>query len=175
MTGEQFRQMMREGLEQLIALNETKGRDYAGEDDALRNFKQHAGELGIAPEQVWAVFASKHWDAILTAARHAGDDGYRPSEPVEGRVRDLVVYLFLYLAMHREEIGPEDEVEADSGVYNIRRRDGAYWIAEPPLGGRFSSAGGLFRWQGSHEEAEGVLANMDAIDAYIVPVAEVTS
>lgn len=134
MTGEQFRQMMREGLERLIHLNETKGRDYSGEEDALRHFKQHAAEYGIEPEQIWAVFAGKHWDAILSAIRHAGDDGYRPSEPVEGRVFDLILYLFLFLGLQRDEDLPLDRLAVDRGAividpeaeYVIRRRDGLF-------------------------------------------------
>lgn len=149
MTGEQFRQMMREELERLVALNETKGRDYAGEDDALRNFRQHAGELGIAPEQVWAVFASKHWDAILSAVRHVGDDGYQPSEPVEGRVLDLILYLFLFLGLQRDEdpglvldrmVVDRGEIVIDpEAEYVIRRRDGLFWTGSPDApGGRWA-------------------------------------
>lgn len=98
MTRDEFLAMLDAECGELRRLNETKGHDYAGEQDALSNFKRHAAELGLRPEQVWAVYASKHWDAILTYVR----EGDVKSEPVEGRVRDLALYLFLLLGLTRE-------------------------------------------------------------------------
>jgi hypothetical protein len=116
MTGEQFRRLMREELESLVAMNENKGRDYAGEDDALGFFKAMAAEAGLAEEQVWAALARKHWAAILAFIRHARDDGYAPSEEVRGRILDLILYLFLLLALEREPAAGEDDVDEGSAL-----------------------------------------------------------
>lgn len=114
MTGEQFRQMMREELENLLALNERKGGDYAGEEDALAHLKQRAKAVGVAPEQVWAVFAGKHWEALMSAVRNVDNPDYDPSEPIEERVRDLMVYLFLYMALVRWR--EEEDAKANLGA-----------------------------------------------------------
>lgn len=114
MTNKEFAQMLRSELGEVIALSEVKGGDYSGKDDTLRFFKDRARELGTTPQMVWAVLAGKHWSAIMSAAKEAGNDGYSPSEPVAGRVRDLVVYLFLFLAMDSEiDDDPEESVADD--------------------------------------------------------------
>lgn len=102
MQGELFRAMMREELESLVAMNQNKGTDYAGEDDALGFFKEMAAEAGLSEEQVWAVLARKHWKAIMAFVRHHQDDGYQPSEEIRGRILDLILYLFLLLGLRRE-------------------------------------------------------------------------
>ena len=103
MKGEEFReQVIQETMERILELNRTKGRDYAGVDDAFANFKRHATELGLTPEQIWAVYAAKHWDAVLTFCREHAEQGYTPSEPIEGRIDDLILYLMLLKGMARE-------------------------------------------------------------------------
>jgi hypothetical protein len=57
----------------------------------LANFKRHADNLGLSPEQIWAVYASKHWDSVITYCR----EGAVASEPIEGRIDDALLYLFL--------------------------------------------------------------------------------
>lgn len=109
MTGEEFRAKVREHMEGILRLNETKGRDYTrGGDDAFDNFRRHAAELGLAPEQVWAVYANKHWDAVMTFIRNIADDGYQPSEAVDGRIDDLILYLFLLREMIHEDVEDGD-------------------------------------------------------------------
>lgn len=102
MTGEQFRAMVREVCEDLCAMNENKGAEYAGEDDALAFFREAAAELGQTPEQIWAVLARKHWRSVVKFCGQGDDDGLALSEPIEGRAKDLVLYLLLFIAMRRE-------------------------------------------------------------------------
>jgi hypothetical protein len=83
----------------IVELNATKGHDYAGDEDALANFKRHATNLGLTPEQIWGVYAGKHWDAIMTYCR----EGDVASEPVEGRILDAILYLYLLLGLVREK------------------------------------------------------------------------
>jgi hypothetical protein len=98
MTRDQFLAMMEGDFQQIVTLNKTKGVDYAGQEDALANFKRHAADLGLRPEQIWAVYAGKHWDAITTYVREGGVH----SEPIEGRLHDLILYSFLLLGLIRE-------------------------------------------------------------------------
>lgn len=113
-TAAQFAQLLRDEMGEILRLSEVKGSDYSGKEDTLRFFKERARELDMTPQQVWAVLAGKHWSAIMSAAKEAGNDGYNPSEPVAGRVRDLVVYLFLFLAMDAEEFGAGEDPEIDA-------------------------------------------------------------
>lgn len=98
----QMTELIRDEAERLVALNTTKGEEYAGNADALSNFKRRAHELGITPFQVWAVLAGKHWDAIESYCK----TGEVLSEPIEGRIRDLVLYNLLLLGLVTEESQP---------------------------------------------------------------------
>ena len=77
----------------------TKGKDYSANDDHFDNFKRQAEALGLKPEQVWAVYASKHWDAIMSFVR----TGALASETIESRLLDLRNYLDLLAAYRSEE------------------------------------------------------------------------
>ena len=78
----------------------TKGPDYCRKvDDRLHNFKTTASDIGISPFLVWAVYAHKHWDAILTYI----STGSIESEPIEGRIDDLHNYLYLLEGLIKEK------------------------------------------------------------------------
>lgn len=117
MNRREFAQFRDEHYAQIAAINDTKGKDYAGEEDALSNFKIAAEQLGVTPVQVWAVYAHKHWSAIMSYAK----EGDVASEPIVGRVHDLIVYGFLLLglindALIETEAETEAEAEAEAGV-----------------------------------------------------------
>ncbi len=82
-----------------MALSNTKGRDYAGEEDALSNFKVEATNIGIDPVQVWYVFFSKHLRALQTFIK----TGEVSSEGIRSRVQDMRLYLALFLALVSDE------------------------------------------------------------------------
>lgn len=118
-----FVQMMRRDFDTIVSINEVKGHDYAGDTDALANFKLQAAECGITPEQVWSVLAGKHWSAVRTYAR----EGDVQSEPIEGRIYDLILYSFLLLGMVRErEDLPEREDLAVCGRIMVGRGTDTY-------------------------------------------------
>jgi hypothetical protein len=98
MTRAEFQKLMQSQFDDLLEINTRKGHDYAGDEDALENFKRHAGNLGLTPEQIWAVYASKHWDSIITYCR----EGVVASEPIEGRIDDALLYLFLLRGLVEE-------------------------------------------------------------------------
>lgn len=94
-----FQAMMKEDFDTIVGINTVKGHDYAGDEDALANFKETAKATGITPEQAWSVFATKHWSAIMTFVR----EGDVASEPIEGRIHDVILYSFLLLGLIREK------------------------------------------------------------------------
>lgn len=103
MTRDDFLILADEAYNRIMEINRTKGADYAGTEDALANFKRHAESLGLQPEQIWAVYASKHWDAVMTYCRH----GQVKSEPIQGRLDDVILYCFLQLALVEERAKDE--------------------------------------------------------------------
>jgi hypothetical protein len=99
-TRDEFTALMAAKHEELVTINRTKGVEYAGNADALDNFKRHAEELDLQPEQVWAVYASKHWDAIISYVRRGR---VLSEEGIEGRIDDAILYLYLLLGLVREK------------------------------------------------------------------------
>lgn len=94
-----FNELIQNLFNQVKETNEKKGNDYAGNEDALRNFKVNAERTGITKEVVWAIFFNKHYDALMTYIK----DGEVKSEAIEGRVLDMIVYLFLFYGMLFED------------------------------------------------------------------------
>lgn len=85
-------------------LLQSKGDDYTRHDpDRLANFKKLATDLDIQPLTVWAVYAGKHWDAIMSYIK----TGKVESESILERFLDLQNYLYLGYALYKE-IADED-------------------------------------------------------------------
>lgn len=81
-----------------------KGGEYASDVDRLHNFRHNAEDCGTFMELIWRVYAGKHWDAISSYVRDLLSDTNRPrSEPIEGRVDDLIVYLILFKAILKDK------------------------------------------------------------------------
>ena len=92
MTHDELTQIIESTFEEIRAIRASKGKDYSrGEADTLSNFKRHAEALDLTPEQVWAVYAGKHWDAIITYCKR----GQVESEPIGGRIDDALTYLLI--------------------------------------------------------------------------------
>lgn len=72
-----------------------KGREYAGPEDRLGNFKRGAAATGTTPETVCVIYLTKHLDSILTYIR----EGKEGSEPIQGRIADLLNYTILLGAL----------------------------------------------------------------------------
>jgi len=90
-------------FDKIKRINDTKGVEYAGQDDALANFKRIARGLQergfrITPEIVCLVYLQKHLDAIYS---YVGSDRER-SEPIEDRVCDAMLYLALLYGLISE-------------------------------------------------------------------------
>jgi hypothetical protein len=90
-------------FDNIKSLSTNKGHEYSGEKDALSNFKRHAETIGITPLQVWEVYAGKHYDSICTFIKdHANNIDRKLTEPIDGRIDDLIVYLLLLKALIQE-------------------------------------------------------------------------
>lgn len=102
MTKSEFAQLMSEVFDSEInKLRQSGQQEYAGGDqaDAFTNFNKLAIDLGIDRKRVLWVYAMKHKDGIESYLR--GNVSQR--EPVQGRINDLIVYLFLLRGMIEEE------------------------------------------------------------------------
>jgi hypothetical protein len=81
-----------------------KGGEYAGSDDRLANFKRGAMNSGVTPLQVLHIYLSKHYDAFSTFVKDTAAGNLRElSEPIEGRLDDLINYCLLAKALIKEE------------------------------------------------------------------------
>ena len=86
-------------IEELVTLEkeimETKGKEYATEEDTLDNFKIIGKILGKCPLEVCTVYMMKHMLAIADYAKRKET----LSEDIRGRILDLRVYAMLFYAL----------------------------------------------------------------------------
>lgn len=108
---DQFRHLMHDVFECCLVIQEAKGKDYSGTDDALRTLKRQGERLEITPMQAWGVLADKGWNANLTFAA-TGKPG---SEPLIQRVCDTINYAVFLLAL-AEDAGIETGFERVSDL-----------------------------------------------------------
>lgn len=99
MKRDEFYSLRGKVFDEIVAINTTKGKDYAEDADALSNFKEIAKRSGLTPLQVWSVYANKHLVAIESFIKN----GAVESEPIEGRINDAILYLFLLRGLIEEE------------------------------------------------------------------------
>lgn len=93
-------------FERVRAIRETKGKEYATEEDTLADFKEVAAEAGITPLQCWATYVKKHERAIDTFIR----EGNVKSEAIYDRIVDVVVYHLLLIGLIEDLENPEPQV-----------------------------------------------------------------
>lgn len=79
-----------------------KGHDYRQGNDAdlLHNFRTVSKTVGVPMEKVWLTYFYKHYSAMTTYIKEGGQ---QESEPIEGRIKDQIVYLLLFYRMVKEE------------------------------------------------------------------------
>lgn len=99
-----YADLVADTIETIQQLSTDKGGEYAGDTDRLANFRRNAKALGLSMDQVWAVYAGKHWDAIQQYVQDIATGRRRKrSESIEGRADDLIVYLILFKAIVSEK------------------------------------------------------------------------
>lgn len=84
---------------ELMAIMKSKGEAYSGHEDKFGNFKRIAQKYKIPITMVWAIYFGKHLDSLDSWLR--GE--YVDSEPIEGRIKDLINYLFLLYGLIEEK------------------------------------------------------------------------
>lgn len=100
----QFEKMVDSTLQECRNLLITKGMEYAGKEDRLANFKRGAQLTGCTPLQVGMIYLSKHYDALATyVSDAAAKQGRTCTEPVTGRIDDLINYCLLMKALILED------------------------------------------------------------------------
>ena len=97
---EKYNRIVDETYTEIRRLSKLKGGEYAAEDDRLDNFRRNGEALNLTKEQVWGVYAAKHWDALNTYIKDTASGKKRERlESISGRCDDLIVYLLLMKAM----------------------------------------------------------------------------
>lgn len=100
---ERYNEIVDDVVNQIKELSEKKGGEYAGDVDRLANFRRNAKNLDLNMEDIWSVYAAKHWDAIQQYVKDLRSGKKRERlESISGRAHDLIVYLILFLAMVEE-------------------------------------------------------------------------
>ena len=109
MQQKEFEALFDETVQTIRHLLVVKGGEYAGSNDRLANFKRGASLTGTTSLQTALIYASKHYDAIATYVRDDAAQESRPrSEPIEGRLDDLINYCILMKALIREAGAPKE-------------------------------------------------------------------
>jgi hypothetical protein len=103
MNQKEFTALVDQTISSTAALLVSKGEEYAGSTDRLANFKRGSALTGATPLQVAFIYASKHYDALATFVRKDGAKiPQQLSEPIEGRLDDLINYCILMKAIISE-------------------------------------------------------------------------
>lgn len=100
---EDFNEIVDSTIVEMRKLAEHKGAEYAGDTDRLANFRRNGERLDLPMETIWAVYAAKHWDAVMQYVQDIKNGKTRTRlEGIEGRVDDIIVYMLLFKAMVKE-------------------------------------------------------------------------
>lgn len=99
----EFEKVFAETVDSIKRLLVVKGGEYAGSEDRLANFKRGAERVGIHPYQILWIYLSKHVDSVETFIKDEGKGIRRErSEPIDGRLDDIINYCILMKALIRE-------------------------------------------------------------------------
>ena len=120
MTKTEFDDFFSKVLEELKATREAGQKEYAhGEvDNVFNNFIRVSNDTGVTKEQVLYVYLAKHIDGIK--AHLKGHQSQR--EPVQGRIKDCIVYLMLLWGMVEEEIADTQPQSSYRNMTDEERR-----------------------------------------------------
>lgn len=91
-----------EFLHDTLEVMRKKGHDYrqGNDTDLLHNFRKVAEQVDEPMMKVWFTYFYKHYAALTTYIKN---DGQSESEPIEGRITDMIVYLLLFHEMVRKK------------------------------------------------------------------------
>ena len=98
-SAELYQLLEKEILPECFAIMQSKGESYSGKEDKLGNFKRCASLAGVPVEKAWFIYFVKHFDSLSAYIR----EEYHDSEPIKGRIQDLINYLFLLIGILKEK------------------------------------------------------------------------
>ena len=103
MDNKRFTELVAKTQQATSGLLIAKGQEYANSTDRLANFKRGENLTGVTPLQCCFVYMSKHYDSLATYIKKdaAGFDQHL-SEPIEGRLDDLINYCYLMKGLIQE-------------------------------------------------------------------------
>lgn len=90
-------------MEDCLDILQKKGKDYAGDEDILANFKGAAAELGLTKYQVWLTYWYKHVASVMNSIRTSPSYPQVESEPMLGRIHDIINYTIILAALLQED------------------------------------------------------------------------
>ena len=103
MDNKEFTALVEKTQQSTSALLISKGQEYAGSADRLANFKRGASLTGTTPMQCCFIYMSKHYDSLSTfIKKDAAGFEQHLSEPIDGRLDDLINYCFLMKGLIQE-------------------------------------------------------------------------
>lgn len=91
-----------------ISMIRAKNADYSqGEHrgDRIAAFRRISHDIDVPMVKAWAVFCQKHWGAIMRFVK----DGITESEPIDGRINDIINYMVLLGAIV-DDMRASDEI-----------------------------------------------------------------
>lgn len=104
-----YNEIVEDTIEKIKSLGILKGGEYAGDEDRLANFRRNAERWNMTMEQVWGIYVSKHFDAVVQYVDDLAEGKERVrAEPLAGRIDDIIVYMLLFKAMLDERGEPLD-------------------------------------------------------------------
>lgn len=77
-----------------IDMIKSKNADYTqgtAKKDRIAAFRRISSDIDIPMEKIWAIFCNKHWGAVMRFIK----DGEVESEPIDGRINDIINYMVL--------------------------------------------------------------------------------
>jgi hypothetical protein len=118
-------QLVQSTFAEINRLLVVKGGEYANSEDRLANFKRGAALTGATPLQVLFIYMSKHYDAVASFVQSSAKGQTRPSsEPIEGRLDDLINYCLLAKGLIGEMPKTIEHIAAEtySKAFDSRRQ-----------------------------------------------------
>lgn len=100
-------EIMREVFARVQGVADAKAVDYASKTDTLANFKELALVTGVTPFEVWRVLFMKHVVSVIRAIKQNPCNPVTITEPIDGRIDDLLNYLVLFLCLVEDAQAPE--------------------------------------------------------------------
>ena len=98
MKDKEYQKLRDRFLKETLDLSDLKRIEYTEgnqNDNVLWNFENIATSVGLKPMQVLSVYLHKH----LSSLKSYFKEGKEYSEPIQGRISDIINYLLLMVAM----------------------------------------------------------------------------